>query len=181
VYSPSQIDPPRPNPYRELLGESFESLHPNVQRAHVAPLSAVGVFDVERGTHWAVPALARMMALPSAGRRQPVVLRVDAKSSSLQWERRIGEVRLRTRQHATNGLLTERHGPGCISFRLRARDGALLYEQVDVRIFGVKVPDPVAPRVVAHVTPTTDGWRVDVTVSWRGTLVCRYAGTIRAV
>ena len=48
-----------PNPYRDLLGEAFESLHPHVQRAHVAPLSALGVVDVERGTHWAVPALAR--------------------------------------------------------------------------------------------------------------------------
>jgi len=48
-----------------------------------------------------------------------------------------------------------------------------------IHVFGVKVPAAIAPRVAASVNPTADGWRVDVIVTWRGALVCRYGGTIR--
>jgi hypothetical protein len=47
--------PPRPagsrSPYQALLGEAFDTLHPNLRRAHEAPLNAQGNFDVVHGTH----------------------------------------------------------------------------------------------------------------------------------
>jgi hypothetical protein len=42
------------------------------------------------------------------------------------------------------------------------------------------VPSSLSPRVGAVVSGTEDGWRVAVTVEWRGRIVCRYAGVIRA-
>jgi uncharacterized protein DUF4166 len=166
------------DPYRTLLGVAFASLHPFVQRAHLAPLTARGTVDVTRGAHWASPLLARMMALPRAGAAQPVQLQVSNDGADMRWLRRIGNVPLHTRQRLQRGLLVERYGMGRIAFRLEARDGALVYHQAWIHVAGVPLPSVLAPRVAASVTPDGDGWHVDVIVTWRGALVCRYAGSI---
>jgi hypothetical protein len=38
------------SPYHAILGEAFDTLHPNVRRAHEAPLTAEGTFDVVHGS-----------------------------------------------------------------------------------------------------------------------------------
>jgi hypothetical protein len=59
-------------------------------------------------------------------------------------------------------------------------DGALLYRQSSFHVAGLPVPAALGPRVGAAVSATADGWRVAVTVTWRGQTLCRYAGAIRA-
>ena len=80
------------SPYHELLGEAFDTLHPNVRRAHEAPLNAEGTFDVVHGTHRVTRMLVALMKLPAAGSRVPVALRVvvgpartDAGPLTLRW------------------------------------------------------------------------------------------------
>jgi hypothetical protein len=124
-----------------------------------------------------------LLKLPAAGPSQPVWLDVAADGSELVWTRRIGESILRTRQYATgaNGsLLVERSGLGRVSFDLAVEDGALLYQQSSIHVAGLPVPRSLGPRVGAIVSATAEGWRVGVTVTWRGRIVCRYGGTIRA-
>jgi hypothetical protein len=125
--------------------------------------------------------MIRLMKLPAAGRHQQVQLDVAADGSELVWTRSIGGVHLRTQQHVSGSRLVERSGLGRIFFSLRAEDGALFYRQSSFRVAGVPVPLLLSPRVGAEVSAATDGWRVVVTVEWRGRFVCRYAGTIRAV
>lgn len=121
-----------------------------------------------------------LMKLPAAGLRQPVRLDVDEDGPELVWRRRIGESILQTRQRAYGSRLVERSGLGRVSFDLAVEGGALLYQQSSIHVAGLPLPSSLSPHVGAVVTPTTEGWSIAVTVKWRGRIVCRYGGTIRA-
>ena len=127
--------------------------------------------------------MIRLMKLPAAGPRQPVRLDVEEDGSELVWTRRIGGSVLRTRQYATGAsgsTLVERSGLGRVAFDLTVEAGALLYRQSSIHVAGLPVPASLSPRVDAVVSASGEGWRVMVTVTWRGRMVCRYAGAIRA-
>jgi hypothetical protein len=166
--------------YEAVLGEAFASLHAHVRRAHLPPLHAEGTVDVEHGQGWLARPMIWLMKLPAAGPRQPVRLDVAADGSELVWTRRIGESILRTRQRANGSRLVERSGLGRVSFDLAVEDGALLYRHASIHVAGLLVPSSLGPRVGAVVSATAEGWRVGVTVTWRGRIVCRYGGTIHA-
>jgi len=136
--------------------------------------------DVEHGSGWLARRIVWLMKLPLAGLRQPVRLDVAEDGSELVWTRRIGESILRTRQRASGSRLVERSGLGRLSFDLAVDEGALLYRQSSIHVAGLPVPSSVSPRVGAVVSAAAEGWRVEVTVEWRGRLVCCYAGTMRA-
>jgi hypothetical protein len=168
------------SPYEAVLGEAFASLHAHVRRAHLPPLHAEGIIDVEHGPGWLTRPMIWLMKLPAAGSRQPVRLDVAEDGSELVWTRRIGGSILRTRQRASGSRLVERSGLGCVSFDLAVVDGALLYRQSSIHVAGLPLPESLSPRVGAVVSASMEGWNVAVTVAWRGRTVCRYAGSIRA-
>lgn len=141
-------------------------------------MAAEGRLDVEHGSHWSSPLLIRLMTLPAAGRGQRVRLDVAPAGDEVEWVRHIGASVLRTRQRARGSLLVERHGPGEVSFELEVEDGALRYRQVAIGAAGLAVPRFMSPLISARVSPTTAGWYVDVSVTWRGHLVCHYAGAL---
>ena len=170
--------------YRDLLGPTYDALHPHVRLAHEAPLRATGTLDVFHGSHRLGAVLVRLMHLPDAGSSRPVVLTLSAPPgprtpSTLHWSRQIGTTRLETQQFARGGLLAEQHGAGRITFVLTVADGALVYEQAAFHVLGIPVGAAIAPSVHARVSPAVDGWSVDVNVHWRGHLVCRYAGRMQ--
>jgi hypothetical protein len=169
------------SPYETVLGPAFASLHAHVRRAHLPPLCAEGSMDVEHGPGWLTPSIVWLMKLPAAGSGQPVRLDVATDGRELVWTRRIGRSVLQTRQRADGSRLVERSGLGRVSFDLFAEDGALLYRQSSIHVAGLPVPWSLGPCVGAVVSPTPEGWRVVVTVTWRGRMVCRYAGSIRAI
>jgi len=168
------------SPYQILLGEDFASLDAGVRRGHLTPLAAEGTLDVHHGTEWLTPLMVRLLKLPAAGRGQRVRLDVTPIGADVEWTRRIGSSMLRTRQRAVGSRLVEHHGIGCVAFALEVEDGALLYRQVSMHVAGIAVPSMVRPRVSARVSQAGEGWRVEVAVTWRGRLVCRYAGVLRA-
>jgi hypothetical protein len=181
----------RPTPRRErslyelLLGHEYGRVHPRVRRAHEPPLRGTGEIDVVHGDHPLAPFLVRLMKLPAAGRAKAVSLRVDASCSpdastpTLTWMRQIGECRLETRQFMRHGLLVETAGLSRVAFALRVSDGGIDYEQREACVAGIRLPAAFAPRVRARVDIDPDGWSVDVTVDWRGSLICRYWGRMR--
>ena len=168
------------SPYEAILGEAFASLHAHVRCAHLPPLRAEGTIDVEHGPGWLARPMIWLMNLPAAGSGQPVWLDVAEDGAELIWTRRIGASILRTRQRATGSRLEERSGLGRVSFDLAVENDTLRYRQSSIHIAGVPVPASLSPRVGAVVSATAEGWRVVVTVTWRGQIICRYAGTIRA-
>jgi hypothetical protein len=174
------------SPYQAILGDALATLHPNVRRAHEAPLTAEGTFDVVHGTQRITPILVALMKLPAAGSRVPVALsmtvdpvRTNGGPPTLRWERRIGQTPLSTHQHAHRGFLVEEHGQGRIVFSLRAANGCLLYEHASTRFLFLRLPHALSPRIRALVSPELDGWHVDVRVDWHGHLVCAYGGRMR--
>jgi hypothetical protein len=171
----------RPGPYACILGEAYLSLDPAVRRAHEPPLRAQGTLIVEHGSHWWTPLLIFAMRLPAAGPAQPVRLEVARHGSALTWSRRIGSSPLRTVQFAEGSCLVERSGIGRITFELTTDRGTLRYRQRALHIARVRVPRVVCPQVQASVSAAGGDWRVSVEVTWRGWLVCRYAGIISAV
>jgi hypothetical protein len=120
-----------------------------------------------------------LMKLPAAGTCQRVTLGVAQDGPELVWTRRIGRSVLHTRQRANGSRLVERSGLGRVAFDLAVKGGALLYQQASFNVAGLPLPSSLSPRVGAVVSPTTEGWSVVVTVTWRKQIVCRYAGTIR--
>ena len=167
------------SPYETILGPAFASLHAHVRGAHLPPLRAEGTIDVEHGAGWLARPLVWLMKLPAAGPGQPVRLVVSEEGSDLVWTRCIGGSILRTRQRAIGSRLVERSSLGRVSFDLAVEDGALLYRQSSFHVAGLPVPAPLCPHVTAAVSATVDGWHVAVMVTWRGRILCRYAGTIR--
>ena len=137
--------------------------------------------DVEHGPGWLTPAMIWLMKLPAAGPGQPVRLSVDQDGPELVWTRRIGQSVLQTRQRAKSSRLVECSSLGRVSFDLTVDGGALLYRQSSIHVAGLPLPSSLSPCVGAVVSPTREGWSVAVTVNWRGRLVCRYAGAIRAI
>ena len=171
---------PACSPYEDVLGDAFASLDAAVRRAHLAPLAACGTFDVEHGSHPLTAALVALMQLPAAGRAQPVRLDVTATDRELLWMRQIGSTVLRTRQEAHGRRIVEQHHIGRIAFELDVENGALVYRQVAISAAGVPLPGFLIPHVHARVSPAGGGWRVEVAVTWRRHLVCRYSGVMEA-
>ena len=168
------------SPYEAILGDAFALLHPHVRRAHLAPLRAEGTIDVEHGAARLARPIVWLMKLPAAGLRQPVRLEVVDDGADLVWMRQIGGSTLRTRQRASGSRVVERLGLGGISFDLAVDAGALHYRHSSMHLGGLPAPMFLSPSVAAVVSPTAEGWRVEVTVTWRAQIVCRYAGEMRA-
>ncbi|MGH9407949.1 MAG: DUF4166 domain-containing protein [Vicinamibacterales bacterium] len=166
--------------YEALLGQAFASLHAHVRRAHLPPLCGEGTIDVHHGSGWLARPMVWLMKLPAAGLHQPTRLSVAEDGADLVWTRRIGASFLQTRQRARRSRLVERAGLGRISFDLVVEGGALRYHRSTIHVAGVRLPSSLSPCVGTVVSPTADGWHVAVTVDWRGRIVCRYCGSMRA-
>jgi hypothetical protein len=98
----------------------------------------------------------------------------------LIWTRQIGRAVLRTVQYARGDNIIEQHGIGRIALALRVEQGSLEYRQCSMSVARVQVPAFIQPRVRARVSAMKEGWYVEVVVTWRGHLVCRYCGAMRA-
>ena len=166
----------RASPYEAVLGEAFARLDRRVQRAHLPPLVAQGSLDVEHGSHALTPVLIRILKLPAAGNAQPVRLEVARDGDRLAWMRRIGPTALHTVQHAHDSRIVEEHGIGRVEFDLHVQGGSLEYRQRTMSVAGVPVPAFVQPQVRACVSACAQGWHVEVVVTWRDHLICRYHG-----
>lgn len=121
------------------------------------------------------------MNLPAAGSALPVALQVSSTVNGagrevMDWSRQFGTSRLRTRQSAWRGLLLERSGAGSITYALSEEHGSLVYAQRSMRILNLPIWSGFTPVVHALASPAAAGWQVDVTVHWRGHLICRYTG-----
>jgi len=55
----------------------------------------------------------------------------------------------------------------------------MIYTQRALTLLGFRLPTWASPQVEATVSPLADGWKVQVEVSWRRRLVCRYSGVMR--
>ena len=168
----------------ELLGADFDRLGPLLQIAHGpdASVHARGQVAVTHGQGRLVRILNRLNGVPAAGPNVPLKLEIQRTSTDEVWIRDFGNQRLTTRQWAQNGLFVEAAGPVRLEMRLRLEDDYLLFEPVNARFLGIKMPARVGVSVFAKVREMGNGWEVFVeTRSAILGLLFRYEGHIEIV
>jgi hypothetical protein len=169
--------------YATLLGSAWASLAPAVRRLHGGSARAHGQLRVRRGTGLAARVLAAILGMPSRGERIAVTLAVESKPDGERWARVFGKRPLTTLQWSRGQLLYEALGLVQCVFRLRAEDGALIFEQVSallgVRRFALTLPRFLAPVVVGRAEPCGEEVRLDVSVRAPGVgLLVAYDGLV---
>jgi hypothetical protein len=157
---------PRTSLYATLLGSSWSSLAPLVQRIHAGGGVARGVFAVRRGTGVLARLLAAACGMPPATDSTPITLAVERTEAGERWRRTFGDRQLLTLQWASGDLLVESHGLVQCWFRLRVEAGALIFDQVRAtlgfRRLALSLPRALAPRIEGRAEPA--GERVHVNV-----------------
>ena len=119
------------------------------------------------------------MRLPRRGNGQDVRVTVTESGQGQVWDRTFGRQRTITRQSVVGGRMVERSGAGVLLFDVRVADGNVVYESVSASLFGISLPKMLAPHARGVVSPTTDGWSVEVTIEWPLLgLLCAYKAVL---
>ena len=106
-----------------------------------------------------------MMGLPRPGESVTVDVEVVIEGEREIWRRSFNGRPMRTTQWDAGGLLGERSGPAAFYFKLHADARGLRFEHRRSTIFGIPLPQPLAPRVDADAFVWGDGWDLRVTIS----------------
>ena len=155
--------------YASLLGPAWASLSASVRSLHAGGVRARGALRVRRGQSLGARLLGALLGLPEAGLCVPLTLATDRLPGAREgWSRSFAGRGLRSVQRARAGLLVEALGLVQCVFRLRAAQGALVFDQVGAR-FGlgaasVAIPTFFAPAVQGVARPTDEGVWVDVAI-----------------
>jgi hypothetical protein len=169
--------------YARLLGDDWQRLSRSVQSVH-APGSAAGTLRVVRGTRWLARLIGWLFRLPRAAESAALELYVEATGTTEIWERRVGGITMRSRQHVDEaGTLVETFGPTECGFRLRVQEDGLVFEQVWARLrigpVRVRFPAPLAPHVEATALSCERAMQVNVRISIRAVgLLLEYSGAV---
>jgi hypothetical protein len=168
--------------YRELLGDSFDSLPPVLRRFHDLPVGdAHGVLRVTRGNGSLRSFVADALGLPKSGPLVPIHLRVETSGDQETWSRRFGTQHLITRQWAHDGLLTEAAGRYRMAVKLCVEPGRLVFGFVQAWLGPVPLPPWFTLWVdgTATASETAESWWIAVSVyaPILG-LVARYEGEV---
>lgn len=167
------------NPYQALIGADWDQLPTGVRLSHSCPLQASGTLHVFRADKGLAGFLARRLRLPPAGDNVPVALLIEQVSQGVQWARTFGDTRLDTLHTFEKGRLVEHFRPFSVVFLITAEGTSVSFQQVGLRLLGVRVPRFMGPQVWAKVTPghSDRSWRIEVEIRhvWFGD-ICRYQG-----
>jgi hypothetical protein len=154
--------------YASLLGPAWASLAPGVQRLHEGGARARGLFSVRRGAGRIARLVATLLGMPRAGEGIALTLAVEPIPAGEIWTRAFGDRRLRTVQWRRGAALVEALGLVQCLFRLRAEEGALVFEQVGTlfgsRRFTLPLPRFLAPSIEGRAAPHRDQVHVDVRI-----------------
>jgi hypothetical protein len=170
-----------------VLGSRFLELAPIVRAFHAGAqaMKARGVFSVEHGASWLARLIVWILRFPPAGERVDLALVVEPTAAGERWSRSFGGVALVSEQWQKGGHLIERLGNNEITFALLAEAGALVFQQVRVRMVlgpvGLPMPAILAPKVSARVVDDGGVMRSEIRVELPVLgLLIRYGGRLEA-
>lgn len=138
-----------PSLYQTLLGAAFFRLPDTLRTLHARRDVAryAGRVTVTRGTGLVSRACARLAGLPRAMTDAPLVVTFATGPRGELWDRSFGEPprasRMRSHLSHRDGRLRERVGPVQLRFALHSHDGAIYWNVVGARLFGL-LPLPAA-------------------------------------
>jgi hypothetical protein len=157
--------------YEVLTGPQWRELAESVRRFHgpTCPAECRGSVRIARSNGILAGIISRVLGLPQPAGCAAAGLVVTRDKGHHKWIRRLGNRSLVTRQSAgRDGLLAERFGPIELGFRLRVKNGALHFEQNEVRfrLMGATVPVPrwASPKISAVCEGSGAGAQVRIWV-----------------
>lgn len=166
--------------YPKLLGDSWDCLHEALQRLHGsnAPVHAVGVLRVCRGSNALARLLARLARLPAAGEAVDIQLQISTRGSGQEWRRMFaGRPLVSLQYERPEGLLGERIKILEMRFRLKVIEASLHYQSRSAALClgALRVPLPrwISPRILAWEKPVAQGEQIAVSVEVRLPLLGR--------
>src|SRR5579884_2283937 len=182
--------------YRQLLKESWNLLHADVQAFHgcTSERKGEGLFNVRRGHSFAAFVAGWLGRLPKADNAFPtkVIVRCKNRPGREQflyeiWERTFGTRKLTSTQWAEGDRLLERFGHLLLCFSLEEKDSALIFQpQRAYLVFGslrVALPRALSPQVwgkVSGLSGSGRGLAVSVRVELAlGGLLLAYEGNLQ--
>lgn len=133
-----------PTLFQQVLGAAYYHLAPCVRQLHAGrgKTRYAGVASIERGRHPLAQLCARIAGLPGDARNVPTTVEFISETHHELWRREFGGQQMATALHYKEGLLHERLGPLQFRYFLHAKEGALWWQVMGVRLFGV-LPLPV--------------------------------------
>jgi hypothetical protein len=143
------------------LPEPIRVIHSRQQCA-----SASGRCDVARSANPLALLLRALFRLPRAGRDMPVTVRFIQRGGTEQWERDFSGRIMRSRLGRARipGEITERFGAFVFTIRLRWDGTRLHYQMVKGKLFGIRLPRALLPRVTAFEQVVDDRFHFDVSL-----------------
>ena len=168
--------------YRALLGPDFDQLTQPLQDFHERNFCAQGSLTVTHNSNSIAKIVIWLTRLPKEGSNLRTTVEVLAMNDREAWFRRIGKSKLMSKQSIRNGQLVERFGPMTIRFLTVVKDGGLIYQSDQTRLFGLPVPKFARLSITASTMPSRVGWVVLVQVHFGkfGT-ICQYEGEMQLV
>lgn len=167
--------------FRTACGEAFADLPDIVRRAHSGRARLAGRVRVRRGSLLA-GMIADALDLPRAGDAVEMTVESEHRPECMIWNRTIGGRPFRSRFAFEQGGLAESVGPFRLLLMLVVAEGRLHYRLTSVRLFGLRWPHWLAPRLEAW-EGAADGryqFAVEVSLPLLGRLV-RYEGRLDLV
>ena len=130
---------PRATLFQQALGASFFNLPEALRRLHGVRGSVryAGIASIERGRNPLGRLCARIAGLPRPMVDAPTTVEFVADAKGETWRRDFGGTRMQSRLAFKDGLLRERLGPLQFRYLLHAGEGAIWWQVVGVRVFGL--------------------------------------------
>jgi hypothetical protein len=140
--------------YRQVLGNDFELLAPELQHFHSmrGRVELSGRVAVKGPDSAAGRVMSALFALPEATAETPFRFELEAGAAQETWRRHFPRRVMVSKMRAGAGVLVERFGPVSFHFRLQADHGRLDMLLRSVTVFGIPAPRWLMPAVMAQET-----------------------------
>ncbi|KAF1686014.1 hypothetical protein B1992_09935 [Pseudoxanthomonas broegbernensis] len=139
-----------PTVFQQVLRAPFFTLPDAVRALHSirGRGTYAGRVDIQRGTNALARLCAAVAGLPPAMRDAPLRVEFTAGADAETWRRDFGGHPMASRLRCRDGLLVERLGPLQFRFALHTAGGAVYWNAVGARLFGIV---PLPARLFAQV------------------------------
>jgi hypothetical protein len=157
--------------YRQVLGDAFDRLPPQIRALHDDTRSRQwqGRAQVRRGTGLIASALARVFGFPHGTADIPVTVRFDTDKGRETWRRQFGEARFSSVQKPGQGrhhrLMMERFGPITVALALVVKDDRLFLVPRSWSCLGLPLPGFLRPKGNSFEAEVDGKFRFDVEIA----------------
>jgi hypothetical protein len=161
------------------MGDSFDSLAPLLQAAHLGKNRLRGLASVQRGNFMA-RIFCVMFHLPKQIFQVDLTVDCEHTTDSMIWKRNFDGLVMESHFKKNGEYLVEHLGPLAMSFKAVEQRGELHYQFVKTRFFGIPMPNLLSPHVIAFEKEVDNQYQfcVEVKMFLVG-LVIAYAGNLQ--